>query len=213
MTTKKTPLKQLQNYDGSQPCSPSLRTHLLVWPPEFYEQDTVKVAKQLLGQYLVIDNQKGVKMALITETEAYPGITDRASHSFKGKTKRTSVLFGKAGHAYIYLIYGLYHCLNVVTDSPESGGAVLIRAAVPICGIIGSLKGPGLLCKALGINREYDGLPLTEKLLTIRRNLSQQKIRATLIEPRVGIDYAGPDKDKPYRFSLSDELISSMLKK
>ncbi|MBX4190313.1 DNA-3-methyladenine glycosylase, partial [Candidatus Parcubacteria bacterium] len=112
---------------------------------QFFEQKTLKVARELLGKYLVRRIGNKVIAAKITETEAYCGPNDKACHASKGRTSRTEVMFGKAGHAYVYLIYGMYHCLNIVTEKENYPAAVLIRG-------IGSINGPGKLCRELKID-------------------------------------------------------------
>lgn len=172
--------------------------------PSFYEQETVTVAQKLLGKFLVYHDPESTltKVGQISETEAYPGIGDRASHSNKGLTPRTQLLFGPAGHWYIYLIYGMYHCLNVVTHTPESGGAVLIRAVTPIQNLTGKTSGPGLVCKSYEIDRRFNGAAINDSPLTILHDPSL----ATMVfssGPRIGVDYAGPDKELPYRFRIA----------
>lgn len=183
-----------------------------VLPLSFYQQPSLIVAEQLLGKYLVLkvpdspnESNDGISnyiVGIIEETEAYLGIGDRASHSSKGRTPRTKVLFGEAGTIYVYLIYGIYHCLNVVTDTPESGGAVLIRSLIPVRGIEGKTSGPGLLCKSLGITLEFNGQSIVTSDLTIQRPHTPISFDI-LRRPRIGVDYAGPDKDLPYRFTIA----------
>lgn len=163
----------------------------------FFERSTLIVAKELLGKYLV-RKIKGKSVAMmITETEAYHGPKDKASHASRGKTPRTAVMFGPPGHAYIYLIYGMYHCLNVVTGLDEFPAAVLIRG-------VEGISGPGKLCRELNITKDLN----TEDVITSTqlwiedRGPRKGKIIRT---PRVGIDYAGAWKDKKWRFVLQSE--------
>src|SRR5271154_977354 len=122
-------------------------------PRTFYDRDTIVVAKELLGKFLV-HNSNGVKrVGKIIEVEAYLGPHDLAAHSAKGRTKRTEIMFGPPGHAYVYLIYGTYHCMNVVTERAGHASAVLLRAIEPIKNIEGRTCGPGLLCRAMKIDR------------------------------------------------------------
>ncbi len=176
---------------------------LVSLPLEFYAQPTLTVAGQLLGYYLVLEGDRP-KIGRIIETEAYLGIDDKGSHSSRGRTKRTETLFGAAGTVYVYLIYGIYHCFNVVTDLPETGGAVLIRAVEPILGLTGKTSGPGLLCQSYGIDRSYNGKLITDGPLTIKSEPNHQPIAPSQIEclPRVGIEYADEDKDRPYRYRI-----------
>lgn len=181
---------------------------MTILPTAFYERDTITVAKELLGTVIVLeepmpDGSIVRKVGRITETEAYLGLTDKASHSSRGLTPRTKVLFGPAGRWYVYLIYGMYYCLNVVTDSPESGGAVLIRAVEPIEGLTGKTSGPGLLCKAFGIDKRFNDTPVTEGPLTVQTELWPHKTPNYTEHTRVGIDYAGEHKDLLYRFKVA----------
>lgn len=124
----------------------------------FFNRPTLTVAKQLLGKFLV----KGGKIGQINEVEAYIGDIDPACHAYNGVTKRTKVMFGPAGHSYVYFIYGMYFCLNVVTEKEGKGCAVLIRSVKPVSGFEGCLKtdGPGKLCKAFGITKKDNGIDL-----------------------------------------------------
>lgn len=144
----------------------------MVLPQKFYERGATKVAKELLGAFLVTNLPEGKTVGRVMETEAYLSSGDPASHSFKGKTKRNSVMFGPPGHAYVYFIYGMYYCVNVVTGREGAGEAVLIRALEPIEGrdIMGERRGvtnihklcngPGKLTKALGITKWLNGASL-----------------------------------------------------
>jgi DNA-3-methyladenine glycosylase len=179
----------------------------------FYEQPTVAVARRLLGKYLVRIDDAGVRAGMILETEAYVGPDDKASHASRGRTPRTSVMFGPAGFAYIYLIYGMHHCLNIVTEQEDYPAAVLIRAVEPgeglelmreqrpVLDVRRLTNGPGKLCQAFGIDRRLNGLDLCGEALFIEdRGTSLVDIVATT---RVGVDYAGPWKDKPWRFYIA----------
>lgn len=144
------------------------------------------MAKDLLGKYLVRE-KNGVKKAyMITETEAYEGTRDRASHASKGRTKRTGVMFGKAGIFYIYLIYGMYTMLNVVTGKEGHPGAVLIRG-------VENISGPGRLTKVLGIGRGLNKLPARPEI-GLWFEGGGEKVNKKDIEraPRIGVTYAGP---------------------
>ena len=179
----------------------------------FYERPTVEVARQLLGKYLVRIDTAGVRAGMILETEAYIGPDDKASHASRGRTPRTSVMFGLAGFAYIYLIYGMHHCLNIVTEQVDYPAAILIRAVEPSEGLDLMQKhrpipdvrrltnGPGKLCQAFGIDRRLNGLDMCGEALFIEdRGTSLGDIMVTT---RVGVDYAGPWKDKPWRFYIA----------
>jgi DNA-3-methyladenine glycosylase len=160
----------------------------------FFERSTLVVAKELLGKYLV-RKINGKEIALpITETEAYHGPKDKASHASRGKTPRTAVMFGPPGHAYIYLIYGMYHCLNIVTGPEEFPSAVLIRG-------LEGINGPGKLCRELHINKSLNTEDITTSKEIWIEDRGPRKGRI-IRTPRVGIDYAGDYKDKLWRFVL-----------
>jgi DNA-3-methyladenine glycosylase len=187
----------------------------MILPRSFYEEDTVTVAKNLLGCLLVHSEGDATTSGRIVETEAYLR-QDPAAHSFRGRTGGNSVLFGPAGHAHVFFVYGLHWCMNVVTGRGSGGGAVLIRALEPSEGIAVMQKrrglndlqllcsGPGRLTQALAITGEYNGLPLTSGPLQIR---SPDSISGIAISPgqeivqttRVGISKA---KNLPCRFFL-----------
>jgi len=126
----------------------------------FFKQPTLLVAEELLGKILVFKNHKGT----ITETEAYMGFDDPASHAFKGETPRTKLMFGKPGFSYVYLIYGMYHCLNIVTEKAGFPAAVLIRG-IKLLDATGEpglhLNGPGKICRHLNITKAHNGLNMT----------------------------------------------------
>ena len=176
----------------------------------FYEQSTIDVAKQLLGKLLIHRHADATLVGRIVETEAYLGPHDLACHAAKGRTKRTEVMFGAAGHAYVYFIYGFYNMLNLVTEAKDYPAAVLIRAVEPVRGIermkqnrqnqeLRSLaSGPGKLCQAFAIDRSLNGQDVCGKVLYLEdRGEPAPKFDAT---PRIGVDYAGKWKDKPLRF-------------
>jgi DNA-3-methyladenine glycosylase len=180
---------------------------------DFYAQPTLHVAQQLLGKSLVRINSQGLTSGIILETEAYIGLEDKASHASRGLTPRNAVMFGPAGFAYVYLIYGLHHCLNVVTERESYPAAVLIRALQPRDGLklmrmrrrkqeLRLLtKGPGNLCQAFGIERSCNGLDLCGDTLFIEDGgCSPVEV---VVTPRVGVDYAGPWKDLPWRFYIA----------
>ncbi len=157
-------------------------------PRAFYQRPTLVVARELLGCTLV----HGDKRVRIVETEAYIGPDDLAAHSARGRrTPRNEVMWGEAGHAYVYFIYGMYFCLNVVTETPGIPSAVLIRAGDP-----GS-RGPGVLCRELGITKDHNGLDLMCSELTIESGLAPERVVETT---RIGVDYAGEWAARPWRF-------------
>jgi DNA-3-methyladenine glycosylase len=159
-------------------------------PRAFYDRDTIAVAHELLGAYLVRVSGGIRRIGRIVEVEAYLGPHDRAAHSARGLTPRTQVMFGPPGHAYVYLIYGMYHCMNVVTQAQGHASAVLLRALEPVTNIEGRTQGPGLLCRALGIDKRLNGHDLTSEDFHIAA--SEAPARFTLVKrPRIGGDYAG----------------------
>src|SRR3990167_4293571 len=127
-------------------------------PRAYFDRPTLIVARSLLGKYLVRENGKGTIAGKIIEVEAYVGSQDKACHASKGRTARTDVMFGPGGMAYVYLIYGMYHCLNVVTEREEFPAAVLIRA-IEVDGVL--IDGPGRLCRALQIDLSLNRIDLT----------------------------------------------------
>jgi DNA-3-methyladenine glycosylase len=166
-----------------------------VLPYSFYAKDAEIVAKKLLGKILVVNLNDSIKRSRIVETEAYLGAHDLACHSSKGRTKRTETMFGPPGRTYIYLIYGMYDMFNIVTGS-ENGQAVLIRAVEPL-NFVGDTKGPGKVCKVLGITRVLNNEPLTGEKLWIEKGKAPKEIVMT---KRVGVDYAKAWKDALLRF-------------
>ena len=164
----------------------------------FYQQNAVSVARGLIGTVLVHRVRGREYRTRIVEAEAYVGPHDLASHSSKGRTKRTEIMFGPAGHAYVYLIYGIYEMFNIVAGKTGSGQAVLIRAAEPLGGWKADLSGPGKLTRALKITRSHNGQDLTgDRLFLLRDPALRLKIRRT---SRIGVDYAKEWKDAKLRF-------------
>ncbi|MGQ0695185.1 MAG: DNA-3-methyladenine glycosylase [Nitrospiraceae bacterium] len=166
----------------------------------YFNRPTLTVARSLIGKYLVRQNGKGMTAGKIIEVEAYIGPQDKACHASKGRTPRTDVLFGPPGISYVYLIYGMYHCLNVVTERAGFPAAVLIRA-VEINGAL--IDGPGRLCRALEIDRSLDRLDMTsgESLWFEDRGATIPRGKIGMF-PRIGVDYAGEWAKKPWRFRL-----------
>jgi DNA-3-methyladenine glycosylase len=180
-------------------------------PREFYCRPTLEVAHSLLGKVLV-RRLKGKNLeGQIVETEAYIGQDDLACHASKGRTARTSIMYEAGGFAYVYMIYGFYFCLNVVTEREGYPAAVLIRAIEPLTheSIMSKLRnhpnhaynitsGPGKLCMAMAIDKSLNGEDLTGNTLWIEDRKLQ--VGRTETTPRVGVDYAGEYKTKPWRF-------------
>jgi DNA-3-methyladenine glycosylase len=168
----------------------------------FFRQPARELARALIGKILVRHIREKAFQARIVETEAYLGPRDLASHASKGRTRRTEVLFGPAGRAYVYLIYGMYDMLNVVAGGEGEAQAVLIRAAKPLDGWKVDLSGPGRLTRALQITRSEHGIDLTgDRLYFLEDPAYQARV---LKAKRVGIDYAREWKDAPLRFLDAD---------
>ena len=170
-------------------------------PRRFYDRDTTLVARELLGKLLVRIDARGERVGRIVETEAYLGPHDRAAHSARGLTPRTAVMFGPPGHAYVYLIYGMHHCLNVVTEEEGHASAVLIRALEPVRGIEGRTQGPGLVCRAMGIDRRLNGHDLLSDDFFIAG--AGRSAPPIVRRPRIGVDYAGAWARRQLRFFLT----------
>lgn len=170
---------------------------------DFYNRDTRIVARELLGKILVHRTDGQARMARIVEVEAYLGPTDLAAHSSKGLTPRTRAMFGPPGHAYVYLIYGMHHCMNVVTEPEGSGTGVLLRAVEPIANIEGNTRGPGLLTRALGITKQqHYGHDLCSDTLHLLAPTEPENFE--IVETaRIGVDYAKEWANKPLRFYIA----------
>ncbi len=162
----------------------------------FFNRPTLRVAEELLGKFLIRKIGKRTISAMITEVEVYIGPEDKASHAFRGKTKRTEVMFGTAGQWYVYLVYGMYYCLNIVTEKKEYPAAILIRS-------VESMKGPGRVCRYFKIDKRFNAMSANKKTgLWI-------KDRGVIVSPRmikrgkrIGVDYAGKWKHKPWRLYI-----------
>ncbi len=184
----------------------------------FYNRPTLTVAEELLGKVLIFKS----KMGMITETEAYRGFDDPASHAARGKTPRSAIMFGKAGFSYVYLIYGMYYCLNVVTEEEDFPAAVLIRGIKLISDDIllshNSLKstksldspkpaksarldGPGKLCRYLGISKNQNSIDMTTSNELYIATVEDDHRHAIIQTPRIGIKVG---QDKLWRFVISD---------
>lgn len=160
----------------------------------FYKRDVLTVAPELLGKYMVRKFDDGNVIRLkITETEAYRGEEDMACHARAGKTERTKIMYGRAGHLYIYLIYGMYYMLNIITGEEDEPQGVLIRG-------IEGINGPGRLTKALNIDRSFYGEDLTNSSrIWIEDN---GPVKNYEISKRINVDYAGEWAEKPWRFFI-----------
>ena len=178
-----------------------------ILPRIYFNRSTLTVARSLVGKYLVRAIDGRILAGKIVEVEAYVGPQDKACHASKGRTQRTDVMFGPAGVAYVYLIYGMYHCLNVVTEREEFPSAVLIRA-IEIDGKL--IDGPGRLCRAMQIDRSLNRADLTvgESLWFEDRGASVKRGHVGA-HPRIGVDYAGVWAKKPWRFRLGRDTVST----
>ncbi|RPH77250.1 MAG: DNA-3-methyladenine glycosylase [Nitrospiraceae bacterium] len=178
-----------------------------VLPRVYFNRPTLTVARSLVGKYLIrcIDGREIA--GKIIEVEAYVGSRDKACHASKGRTQRTEVMFGPAGVAYVYLIYGMYHCLNVVTEREEFPSAVLIRA-IELDGAL--IDGPGRLCCALQIDRRLNRVDLTTGESLWFEDRGEAVGRGTIgAYPRIGVDYAGTWAEKLWRFRFRTVTAST----
>jgi DNA-3-methyladenine glycosylase len=192
----------------------------------FFDKPTLELSKALLGMELIHETNEGVTSGIITEVEAYCGVADKGCHSYGGRrTKRTEVMFGPPGYAYVYFIYGMYYCFNVVSGEVGSPEAILVRALKPIQGIplmarrrgmnIGETDstrrltnlhinkltgGPGRLAQAMGITKEQYGWNLSDSSLYIGSGSHAINPKRIVTGPRINIDYAEEAKDYPWRF-------------
>ncbi len=195
----------------SEAPSPGKRPTLAPVARDFFDRDVVVLARALLGCVLVHASEEGTTAGRIVETEAYRGPEDLGAHSAGGRrTERVAAMWGEAGHAYVYFIYGMHWAFNVVAGGHDEPHAVLIRAVEPVAGVELMAKrrglsasdrnltsGPGKLCRAMGIDKQQYGLPLFAPPLF----LAAGKRRATVGRgPRIRIDYAGEWAAKPWRF-------------
>ncbi|MFM9906167.1 MAG: DNA-3-methyladenine glycosylase [Nitrospiraceae bacterium] len=175
-----------------------------ILPQSYFTRPTVTVARSLIGKYLVRVIEDRSVAGRIVEVEAYVGPDDQACHASKGRTQRTDVMFGAGGIAYVYLIYGMYHCLNVVTELEGFPSAVLIRAIELDRDLI---DGPGKLCRALQIDCSLNRADLTSgEFLWFEDRGESVGSGSIEVHPRVGVDYAGEWAKKPWRFRLRNTL-------
>ena len=177
-------------------------------PRSFYDRDTIVVARELLGKYLVHVSRGVERIGRIVEVEAYLGPHDLAAHSAKGLTERTKVMFGPPGHAYVYLIYGMYYCMNVVTEREGHASAVLLRAIEPVENVEGRTCGPGLLCRAMHIDKRLNARDLLSDDFYIAAPLEAEPM-VIVKRPRVGVDYAGRWAKRHLRFYIKGNSFVS----
>lgn len=191
-------------------------------PREFYLQDGITVGKALLGKVLVHNTEEGITKGIIVETESYMGVTDKAAHSYKDKKDgRCSIQYKEGGYAYIYMIYGMYYCMNIVANMESVPEAILIRALQPLEGMAlmenrrntkkqkALLSGPGKLCAAMGINKNNYGMDLCGDQLYIEEPEEKTEFEIE-VSRRINIDYAEEAKDFLWRFTIKDNPYVSV---
>ncbi len=174
----------------------------------FYDRNTIVVAKELLGKYLVHLSHGLERIGRIVEDEAYLGPHDLAAHSAKGLTQRTKVMWGPPGYAYVFMIYGMYCCMNVVTKHEGHASAVLLRAVEPVKNVKGRTQGPGLLCKAIHIDRRLNGHDLVSEDFYIAGPPKEEPF-TIVSRPRVGVDYAKHWRRRLLRFYIKENPFVS----
>lgn len=189
----------------------------------FFRQDTVELARKLLGCLLVHRTTEGVAAGMIVETEAYVGAVDKACHAYQNRSERTEIMYHDGGYAYVYLIYGMHYCFNVVTGPEEEGNAVLIRALEPVLGLdlmqrrrntklLQNLcSGPGKVCQALGITKNEYGLDLCDPASPLRlikfRHIPDELIASS---SRINVAYAEEAAAWPWRFYVKSNTFVSV---
>jgi DNA-3-methyladenine glycosylase len=188
-------------------------------PKSYYlQEDVVKLAKDLIGKVLVTKIDGCLTAGIISETEAYNGVVDKACHAYGGRrTGRTEVMFGEGGTSYVYLCYGIHNLFNIVTNTKDIPQAILVRGIIPLKGkeIILDRRnskvfkkdlciGPGKVTAALGIGLLHNNLPLTGKTVWLEDDNIKINPKKILIGPRIGVDYAGEDAKLPYRFWINE---------
>lgn len=188
---------------------------------DFYQRSALEVAKDLLGCSLVHESEEGITKGRIVEVEAYMGNQDLAAHSYNNRSSRTEIQYGEGGFAYIYLIYGMYYCMNIVTNSIDQPEVVLLRALEPLEGIelmklrrktdklYNLCSGPGKLCTAMGINKSHYGMDLCGKQLYVETP-DQKDLLEIVASKRINIDYAGEAKDYLWRYTIKDSKYLSV---
>lgn len=189
---------------------------------DFYQRDAVAVARDLLGLTLVHETKEGITKGIIVETEAYMGPKDAAAHSYKSSPSgRTNVQYGDGGFAYVYLIYGMYYCMNIVTNGVNIPEVVLLRALEPAEGlelmkkrrgtdkILNLCSGPGKLCGAMGIDKDNYGMDLCGNRLYLEET-KNYRLNGITASKRINIDYAKEARDYLWRFTIKDNKYVSV---
>lgn len=192
---------------------------------DFYlREDVVNISRELIGKFLVTRINKKLTSGMIIETEAYNGSVDKASHAYNSRrTARNEIMYDKGGNAYVYLCYGIHHLFNIVTNKKDVPHAVLIRAILPEEGTSTMLKrremekinrkisdGPGTLSQALGIKTAHSGTSLSGNLMWVEDRDIKFSKKEINVGPRIGVDYAGKDALLPYRFRLTNDVITKL---
>lgn len=180
-------------------------------PREFYDRKTITVARDLLGKWLVRVCDGVERIGKIVETEAYLGPHDLAAHSARGLTPRTKIMFGPPGHAYVYFIYGMYFCMNVVTEREGHASAVLLRAIEPIKNVQERGCGPGLLCRAMDIDKRLNGHDLLSDDFFIAAP-ARSEVFKMMKGPRIGVNYAKHWARRHLRFYIKGNACVSRVK-
>jgi DNA-3-methyladenine glycosylase len=184
-----------------------------VLPRTYFQRPTLDVARSLLGKYLVRKNGRATRASRIVEVEAYIGTEDLACHASKGRTARTDVMFGPAGVAYVYLVYGMHHCFNIVTERVGHPSAVLVRA-VEDADTQMLIDGPGRVCRFLAIDRTLNRLDLTAGEALWVEDRGERVGRSNItVGRRIGVEYAGSWANKPWRFRLGRSTKSKVQSK
>lgn len=192
-------------------------------PKSFFQKNTALVAKELLGKVLIFKDKNRILSGIIVETEAYVGPKDLANHASRGKTPRNEVMFDEAGNWYIYLVYGFYNCLNIVTEAKDYPAAILIRALEPLKGLSlmktnrktekleNLTNGPGKLCQAFGIDKKLNySSAVNKKSPLFIGDIGMKVLPSQIVKTkRIGIDYAETWKDKPLRFYIKGNKFIS----
>ncbi|HEY4415577.1 MAG TPA: DNA-3-methyladenine glycosylase [Verrucomicrobiae bacterium] len=178
-------------------------------PREFYDRDTQLVARELLGKFLVHKANGLERVGRIVEVEAYLGEHDLAAHSAKGRTRRTEIMFGPPGHAYVYFIYGMHFCMNVVTEREGHASAVLIRAIEPVKNLTGRTCGPALLCRAMDIDKRLNGHDLLSDDFYLAASALEKL--SIVKRPRIGVEYAKHWARRHLRFYIKGNAFVSRL--
>lgn len=177
-------------------------------PPEWFARDTLQVARDLLGKLVIRTLADGrIRSGRLVEVEAYLGPDDRAAHSWRGLTPRTRVMYGPPGHAYVYFIYGIHHCLNFVTRPAGEPQAVLVRALEP-GPETPRASGPGLVCQALAIDLSLNGARLEPPDLYVVDDGYRPDPRLVFQTARIGVAYAGEWAERPWRFCIDSPHLS-----